>query len=104
MHFQIQTISSPPAYRARNVLAIVQLTIHAVADHTFTVSGICILKGADAPYLRMPKIKDDNGAYVPFIQLSAKMKRAIDDAVLPAVEKWLVAQAAQAQNQEVSGG
>jgi hypothetical protein len=48
----------------------------------------------------MPKIRDDNGAYVPFIQLSLKMKRAIDDAVLPAIEKWLEAQTAQ----EVSRG
>ena len=102
MHFQIQQITPPPAYRARNVLAIVQLTIHAVADHTFTIEGISIMKGPDALFLRMPKVRDDSGAYVPFISLSAKMKRAIDDVVLPAVEKWLAAQTS-AQS-EVSRG
>ena len=89
MHLQVQQITSPPAYRGRNVVATVQLTIHAVADHTFTISGISVMRGEDALFLRMPKIKDERGVFVPFISLSAKMKRAIDDAVLPAVEKWL---------------
>ena len=101
MHLQVQQISSPPTFRGRNVVAIVQLTIHAVADHTFTISGISVVRGDDSLFVRMPKIKDNSGAFVPFISLSAKLKRAIDDAVLPAIENWLGDQSAQ---QEVSRG
>ena len=100
MHLQVQQITPPPTYRGRNVVAIVQLTIHAVADHTFTISGISVVRGDDALFVRMPKIKDNTGAFVPFISLSARMKRAIDDAVLPAVEKWLVG----TQSAQTEGG
>lgn len=99
--FKFRTSLHLPLIAPVTSLPIVQLTIHAVADHTFTISGISVMKGHDALFLRMPKIKDDSGAYVQVISLSAKMKLAIDDVVLPAVEKWLVAQTSA---QEVSRG
>jgi DNA-binding cell septation regulator SpoVG len=100
MHLHVQRIAPPPAFRARNVVAVVQLTIQ-VDDYSFTISGISVLRGADSIYLRMPKTREDNGAYVPFISLSARMKRAIEDAVLPAVEKWAAQQSGSAQVTQV---
>jgi DNA-binding cell septation regulator SpoVG len=96
MYLQVQNILPSPIWRPRSVIALVQLAIHIDEGLTFTIENIAVTRGENSLFVRMPRVKENN-VYVPFVQLSAKMKRAIDDAVLPAVEKWLAAQAAQSQ-------
>lgn len=101
MHFQIKNILPSPPWRPRAVIALVQLAIHVDEGYSFSISGIAVMRGENSLYIRMPRIKENN-VYVPFVELSAKMKRAIDDAVLPAVEKWL--EGSPTTQKEIGGG
>jgi len=103
MHVEVQSIAPPLPNRSRSAVATARITIHCVVDHAFTVDDVTIMRtDAGDLWVAMPRRKTPGGTYVPFITLSVKMKRAIDDVVLPRAEKWLAAQTS-AQS-EVSRG
>jgi len=88
--------------RSRTAVATVRITLHCAAEHTFTLDDITVLRNdAGDLWVSMPRQKVA-GAYVPIISLSAKLKLAIDAAVLPRAEQWLTEQAVQSQ--EVARG
>jgi DNA-binding cell septation regulator SpoVG len=98
MHVEVQSITPPLPNRSRSAVATAKITIHCVVDHAFTVDDVTIMRtDAGDLWVAMPRRKTPGGTYVPFISLSVKMKRAIDDVVLPGAEKWLAAQSASAQ-------
>lgn len=94
MLVHLQSINPPNAMRSRNSVATVRITIQCDAEGAITIDDVTILRTDGELWFSMPRTKVA-GAYVPFITLSTKMKLAISEAVLPAIEKWLESQAAQ---------
>lgn len=101
MLVHLQSINPPNPMRSRNSVATVRITIQCDAEGAITIDDVTIMRTDGELWISMPRTKVA-GAYVPFITLSTKMKLAISEAVLPAVEKWLAE--STAAHIQIAGG
>ena len=93
MQVYIKSISSPPASYPRNVEAVVKVTLSFTLEHFITIDDIRVIRNAKGElWLGTPRQRNPQGLFVPFLDMSKKMYRELEDAVLAACEKWFLGQ------------
>lgn len=103
MQVSVNSITPPPPSYPRNVEAVVKVTLSFTSEHLITIDDVRVIRNAKGElWLGTPRQRNPQGLFVPFLEMSKKMYRELEDAVILAFEQ--AAQAAQSDRSSVQTG
>src|SRR5713101_5396355 len=89
MQVYVKSITPPPLSYPRNVEAVVKVTLSFTFEHFITIDDIRVIRNAKGElWLGTPRQRNPQGLFVPFLEMSKKMYRDLEDAVILAFEQW----------------
>ena len=89
MQVSVNSITPPPPSYPRNVEAVAKVTLSFTSEHFITIDDVRVIRNAKGElWLGTPRQRNPQGLFVPFLEMSKKMYRELEDAVIPVYEKW----------------